>query len=96
MIGIAVCEKFGTASCRNSVLCDTHGNAVYDERECSVQRRHQKVIEECPSPFITDETRQKMGMVAVNAARACDYVGAGTVILVEVTKPTWNEHSTTS
>ncbi|MEE2788444.1 MAG: acetyl-CoA carboxylase biotin carboxylase subunit [Myxococcota bacterium] len=62
------------------VLCDTHGNAVYvGERECSVQRRHQKVIEECPSPFITEETRRRMGAVAVNAARACNYVGAGTV-----------------
>lgn len=62
------------------VLCDTHGTALYiGERECSVQRRHQKVIEECPSPFITEETRQAMGAVAVAAAKACDYVGAGTV-----------------
>ena len=62
------------------VLCDTHGNAVHvGERECSVQRRHQKVVEECPSPFITEETRAAMGEVAVAAARACDYVGAGTV-----------------
>ena len=45
----------------------------------SVQRRHQKVIEECPSPFISEELRQEMGRVAVAAARACDYEGAGTV-----------------
>ncbi|MEE2757976.1 MAG: acetyl-CoA carboxylase biotin carboxylase subunit [Myxococcota bacterium] len=62
------------------ILCDTHGNAIHvGERECSVQRRHQKVIEEAPSPFITEETRQKMGLVAVEAAKACQYVGAGTV-----------------
>jgi len=62
------------------VLCDSHGGAVFvGERECSVQRRHQKVIEECPSPFITDAVRQKMGTVAVAAAKACNYVGAGTV-----------------
>ena len=62
------------------VLCDDHGNAVYvGERECSVQRRHQKVIEECPSPFITESLRAEMGRVAVAAAEACDYRGAGTV-----------------
>ena len=62
------------------VLCDAHGGAWhFGERECSVQRRHQKVVEECPSPFITPETRAAMGQVAVAAARACDYVGAGTV-----------------
>lgn len=62
------------------VLCDAHGNALWvGERECSVQRRHQKVIEECPSPFITAETRAQMGAVAVKAAEACHYVGAGTV-----------------
>ena len=62
------------------VLCDDHGNAVWvGERECSAQRRHQKVVEECPSPFITQATREAMGAVAVAAARACDYRGAGTV-----------------
>jgi len=62
------------------VLCDAHGNCTHiGERECSVQRRHQKVIEECPSPFVSEETRRQMGEVAVNAARACNYVGAGTV-----------------
>ncbi len=62
------------------ILCDTHGNAVYvGERECSVQRRHQKVVEECPSPFVDADMRAAMGEVAVAAARACGYVGAGTV-----------------
>ena len=62
------------------VLCDGHGNALYiGERECSVQRRHQKVVEECPSPFIDEDLRRRMGEVAVAAARACGYVGAGTV-----------------
>ncbi|MGC6417404.1 MAG: acetyl-CoA carboxylase biotin carboxylase subunit [Bradymonadia bacterium] len=62
------------------ILCDGHGNAVHvGERECSAQRRHQKVIEEAPSPFITEATRKKMGQVAVDAAQSCDYVGAGTV-----------------
>jgi len=62
------------------VLCDAHGGAVYiGERECSVQRRHQKVVEECPSPFIDEPLRRRMGEVAVAAARACGYVGAGTV-----------------
>ena len=62
------------------ILCDQHGAAIaLGERECSVQRRHQKVIEECPSPFITAATREAMCAVAVAAAKACDYVGAGTV-----------------
>jgi len=62
------------------VLADSHGNVIYlGERECSVQRRHQKVVEEAPSAFITDETRQKMGEQAVQLARAVDYLSAGTV-----------------
>ena len=62
------------------VLADTHGNVVHlFERECGIQRRHQKVVEEAPSPVLTDQTRQKMGEAAVNAARAVDYEGAGTV-----------------
>lgn len=62
------------------VLGDTHGNIVYlFERECSVQRRHQKVVEEAPSCVLTPEIRKAMGECAVNVARACDYVGAGTV-----------------
>ena len=62
------------------VLADTHGNAVYlGERECSVQRRHQKVIEEAPSSFISDETRKAMGEQAVALAKAVNYRSAGTV-----------------
>lgn len=62
------------------VFADTHGNVVHlGERECSVQRRHQKVVEECPSPFIDADLRARMGAVAVAAAKACGYVGAGTV-----------------
>lgn len=62
------------------VLGDTHGNIVHlFERECSIQRRHQKVIEEAPSSILTEELRQKMGASAVDVARSVDYVGAGTV-----------------
>ena len=62
------------------VLADTHGNAVHlFERDCSVQRRHQKVTEETPCPVLDDETRQRMGQVAVRAAQAVNYRGAGTV-----------------
>ncbi len=62
------------------VLADTHGNAIYlGERECSIQRRHQKVIEEAPSPFVDAEMRAEMGAQAVSLARAVDYHSAGTV-----------------
>ncbi|TDQ08580.1 acetyl-CoA carboxylase biotin carboxylase subunit [Pedobacter metabolipauper] len=62
------------------VLGDTHGNVVHlFERECSIQRRHQKVVEEAPSSILSAETRQKMGDCAVAVAKAVNYVGAGTV-----------------
>ena len=62
------------------VFCDSHGNAVYlFERDCSVQRRHQKVIEEAPAPGMTETLRQQMGEAAIKAALAINYEGAGTV-----------------
>jgi len=62
------------------VFADQHGNAVYlAERDCSVQRRHQKVVEEAPAPAMAESTRKAMGEAAVRAAQAIDYVGAGTV-----------------
>jgi len=62
------------------ILTDSHGKAVYlGERECSIQRRHQKVIEESPSPIVSRELRQRMGEAAVNIARKSGYLGAGTV-----------------
>lgn len=62
------------------VLADQHGNTVHlFERECSVQRRHQKVVEEAPSAVLSEALRAKMGQDAVKVAQACDYVGAGTV-----------------
>jgi len=62
------------------VFADEHGNVIHlGERECSIQRRHQKVVEESPSPIMTEELRQTMGESAVEAARAVGYVGAGTV-----------------
>jgi len=62
------------------VFADEHGNTIHlGERDCSVQRRHQKVIEEAPCPVMTEELRAKMGTAAVAAARAVDYRGAGTV-----------------
>lgn len=62
------------------VLADQHGNTLHlFERECSIQRRHQKVVEEAPSSILTPEKRSKMGSDAVNVAKSCGYVGAGTV-----------------
>ncbi|SEL77842.1 biotin carboxyl carrier protein /biotin carboxylase [Roseovarius azorensis] len=62
------------------VLCDTHGNGIYlGERECSIQRRNQKVIEEAPSPFLDEATRRAMGEQAVALAQAVGYASAGTV-----------------
>jgi acetyl-CoA carboxylase biotin carboxylase subunit len=62
------------------VMADSHGNTLYlFERECSIQRRHQKVVEEAPSSVLTPELRKQMGEAAVKVAQACDYLGAGTV-----------------
>ena len=62
------------------VMADSHGNIIhFFERECSIQRRHQKVVEEAPSAVLTPELREKMGQAAINVARSCDYLGAGTV-----------------
>ncbi len=62
------------------ILCDMYGDGIYlGERECSIQRRHQKVIEESPSPMMTTKLREKMGTAAVNIAKQTGYVGAGTV-----------------
>ncbi|MGR7814026.1 acetyl-CoA carboxylase biotin carboxylase subunit [Lacinutrix undariae] len=62
------------------IMADTHGNVIHlFERECSIQRRHQKVVEEAPSSVLTPKLRQEMGEAAIKVAKACDYVGAGTV-----------------
>jgi propionyl-CoA carboxylase alpha chain len=62
------------------VMADTHGNVLhFFERECSVQRRHQKVVEEAPSAILTPELRKEMGEAACKVAKSCDYIGAGTV-----------------
>jgi acetyl-CoA/propionyl-CoA carboxylase biotin carboxyl carrier protein len=62
------------------VLADRHGNVIHlGERDCSIQRRHQKVIEESPAPLVDDELRARIGTIGVEAARAVDYVGAGTI-----------------
>lgn len=62
------------------ILADSYGNVLHlFERECSIQRRHQKVVEEAPSSILTDEIRNKMGKAAIKVAKACNYLGAGTV-----------------
>ncbi len=62
------------------VMADAHGNVIHlFERECSIQRRHQKIIEEAPSTVLTPQLRQEMGEAAINVAKSCDYLGAGTV-----------------
>jgi len=80
--GAVFIEKYVTSPrhIEIQVLCDKHGNRVHlFERECSIQRRHQKVVEEAPSSVLTDEIRSQMGQTAVDVARSCDYIGAGTV-----------------
>lgn len=80
--GSVFLEKFITSPrhVEIQIMGDRHGNIVYlFERECSIQRRHQKVIEEAPSAVLTPEIRKAMGEAAVGVARACDYYGAGTV-----------------
>jgi acetyl-CoA carboxylase, biotin carboxylase subunit len=75
-------EKYVTAPrhIEFQVIADTHGNICHlFERECSIQRRHQKLVEEAPSAVMTPELRHEMGTAAVNVARACNYTGAGTV-----------------
>jgi acetyl-CoA carboxylase biotin carboxylase subunit len=80
--GSVFIEKY-VASSRHieiQIMADSHGNILYlFERECSIQRRHQKVIEEAPSCVLSPETRKKMGEAAVLVAKSCDYLGAGTV-----------------
>ncbi|MEL6191480.1 MAG: acetyl-CoA carboxylase biotin carboxylase subunit [Bacteroidota bacterium] len=80
--GAVFIEKYVTSPrhIEIQVLADTDGNVVHlFERECSVQRRHQKVVEEAPSAVLTPEIRKSMGDAAVKVAKACDYIGAGTV-----------------
>lgn len=75
-------EKFVTKPRHIEIqlLADNHGNVVYlMERECSIQRRHQKLIEEAPSAVLSDSLREQMGQAAVNVAKGCNYSGAGTV-----------------
>ena len=80
--GSVFIEKFVTSPrhIEIQIMADMHGNTVsLFERECSIQRRHQKVVEEAPSSVLTPEIRKAMGQAAVRVAQACDYVGAGTV-----------------
>ncbi len=86
--GSVFIEKYvtGPRHIEVQVLGDTHGNTLYlFERECSIQRRHQKVVEEAPSAILTPALRKAMGEAAVRVAKSCDYVGAGTVeFLVDI------------
>ena len=80
--GAVFIERFVTSPrhIEVQILADQHGNVVHlFERECSIQRRHQKVVEEAPSAVLSEELREKMGQSAVEVARSCGYVGAGTV-----------------
>lgn len=80
--GAVFVEKFVTKPrhIEIQIMADNHGNVVYlFERECSIQRRHQKLVEEAPSAVLTPELRKQMGESAVNVAKACNYSGAGTV-----------------
>lgn len=80
--GSVFIEKFVTSPrhIEIQVMGDQHGNVVHlFERECSIQRRHQKVIEEAPSSILTPEKREKMGQAAIDVAKSCNYYGAGTV-----------------
>lgn len=80
--GAVFVEKYVTSPrhIEIQILADTHGNVIHlFERECSIQRRHQKVVEEAPSSVLSPEIRAKMGEAAINVAKSCDYVGAGTV-----------------
>ena len=80
--GSVFIEKFVTSPrhIEIQVMADAHGNVIHlFERECSIQRRHQKVIEEAPSSVLTPELRKQMGEAAINVAKSCDYLGAGTV-----------------
>ena len=80
--GAVFIERFVTSPrhIEIQILADMHGNVVHlFERECSIQRRHQKVVEEAPSAVLTPELREAMGNSAIEVAKSCDYVGAGTV-----------------
>jgi acetyl-CoA carboxylase biotin carboxylase subunit len=80
--GAVFIEKYvvGPRHIEFQILGDKHGNAIHlFERECSIQRRHQKLVEEAPSSVLTPELRKQMGEAAVNVAKACNYTGAGTV-----------------
>jgi acetyl-CoA carboxylase biotin carboxylase subunit len=72
------------------ILADSHGNTVHlGERDCSIQRRHQKLVEESPSPFITEKMRQEMGEAAIRLAKAANYVNAGTVEFIVDKHKNW-------
>jgi acetyl-CoA carboxylase, biotin carboxylase subunit len=80
--GAVFIERYATSPRHIEIqlLADNHGNCVYlFERECSIQRRHQKLIEEAPSSVLSPELRERMGKCAVDVAKACNYSGAGTV-----------------